>query len=276
MKVVEEHIQMVMRLLATQFESERQDKDFDSNIRILQHAKEIRNIFHRRTLDLKTYLKKTMKIQDSTLPVTEAEMKELEDMLMQQANETRQTVTLNLPIRLNETCWNSLLTQEQKDKEVFIGKCGECQVTHEYPRCQECRKPRQKSGPCSGCNYTKQKEDPYKGYCGNCFQIHEFPNCVQCQHYRIKPGRCTNCGVVGPDNTEWIYSCLGQDAEYEELMTPVLEARKKKVAEETKKFTTYKNCPLCKGYLPFSKGLYIQDPCQALQHSERKDGLICR
>ena len=114
-------------------------------------------------------------------------------------------------------------------------------------------KPRQKSGPCSECNYTKKKEDPYQGYCGNCFQIHEFPNCVQCQQYRIKPGRCTNCGVVGPDNTEWIYTCLGQDDEYETIMTPILEARKKKIAEETKKFTTYKNCPLCRGYFHAAK-----------------------
>ena len=85
------------------------------------------------------------------------------------------------------------------------------------------------------------------------FQIHEFPDCVQCQHYRIKPGRCTNCGAVGPDNTEWIYTCLGQDAEYEEIMTPILEARKIKVAEQTKQFTTYKNCPLCRGYFHSAK-----------------------
>ena len=251
--MVEEHIQMVMRLLATQFESEKQDKTFDSKIRILQHAKEIRHIFYKRALDLKSPVKKPMKNQKSTLPVTEEEMKGLEDMLIQQVNDNIQSVTLNLPIRPKETCWNSLLTQDQKEEEIFVGKCGECQVTHEYPRCQQCRKPRQKSGPCSGCNFTKQQENPYKGYCGNCFQMHEFPNCVQCQHYRIKPGRCTNCGVVGPDNTEWVYACLGQDEEYERLMTPVLEARKKKIAEETKNFTTYKSCPLCKGFFHAAK-----------------------
>ena len=249
---MEEHIQIVMRLLATQFENERQDRDFDSNIRLIQHAQEIKKIFQR-TFDLKAQLQKMMKIKDSTLPVTEDEMRELEDRLLHYADDTRQSITLTLPMRSKETCWNSLLTQEQKDKEVYIGKCGECQVIHEYPRCHQCRQPRQKSGPCQNCNYTKNKEVPYQGYCGNCFQIHEFPNCIQCQHYRIKPGRCTNCGVVGPDNTEWIYTCLGQDAEYEELMTPILEARKKKVAEETKKFTTYKNCPLCKGYFHSAK-----------------------
>ena len=152
-----------------------------------------------------------------------------------------------------ETCWNNTLTQDQKDEEVFIGKCGECQVQHEYPKCDQCKQPRQKSGPCSECNHSKKKEEPYQGYCGNCFQIHEYPTCVQCQHYRLKPGRCTNCGVIGPDCTEWIYTCLNRDDQYEELMRPVLEARKIKIAENTKKFTTYKNCPLCKGYFHSAK-----------------------
>ena len=76
---------------------------------------------------------------------------------------------------------------------------------------------------------------------------------MQCQHYGIKPGRCTNCGAVGPDNTEWIYTCLGQDEEFKEIMMPILEARKLKVAEQNKKFTTYKNCPLCRGYFNSAK-----------------------
>ena len=67
-----------------------------------------------------------MKIKNSTLPVTEDEMRELEDRLLHYADETSQPVTLTLPMRLKETCWNSLLTQEQKDKEVYIEKCGEC------------------------------------------------------------------------------------------------------------------------------------------------------
>ena len=242
-----------MRLLATQFKIEKQEKDFDSNIRIILQAHAIRDIFQKRTFGLKVHLQKMMKTQDSTLPVTETEMMELQDKLLQYADDTRQSVTLTLPIKSKETCWNSLLTQEQKEKEIFVGKCGECQVQHEHPRCDQCRKPRQKLGPCSDCNYTKKKEDPYQGYCGNCFQIHEFPNCVQCQQYRIKPGRCTNCGVLRPDNTEWIYTCLGQDDEYETIMTPILEARKKKIAEETKKFTTCKNCPLCRGYFHAAK-----------------------
>ena len=244
-KKIQEHIQILLRLLATQFENERKDKDFDSNIRIIQHAHAIKDIFQKRALMMNT--------QDTTLPVAESEMWELEDKLLQYADDTRQAVTLTLPIRPKETCWISNLTQEEREKEVFVGKCGECQVQHEHPRCDQCKKPRQKSGPCSECNHIKKKEDPYQGYCGNCFQIHELPNCVQCQHYRIKPGRCTNCGAVGPDNTEWIYTCLGQDEEFKEIMMPILEARKLKVAEQNKKFTTYKNCPLCRGYFHSAK-----------------------
>ena len=244
-KTVQEHIQILLRLLATQFENERKDKDFDSNVRTIQHAHAIKEIIQKRASD--------MSIEDTTLPVAESDMWELEDQLLQYADVTRQAVTLTLPIKPKETCWISSLTQEEREKEVFVGKCGECQVQHEHPRCDQCKKPRQKSGPCSECNYIKKKEDPYQGYCGNCFQIHELPNCVQCQHYRIKPGRCTNCGAVGPDNTEWIYTCLGQDEEFKEIMMPILEARKIKVAEQNKKFTTYKNCPLCKGYFHSAK-----------------------
>ena len=242
-----------MRLLATQFESERQERDFDSSIRVLQHAREIRNIYKRRSWDLQGYLRRTLQIKHGALPVTESEMRNLEDRLIQKAQDNKHYVTLNLPIRSKDTCWNSTLTQEEKDAEVFISKCGECHVLHEFPRCEQCKKPRHKSGPCSECNYAKEKEDYYEGYCGNCFQKHEFPNCIQCQHYRLKPGRCTNCGAIGPDNTEWIYSCLGHEAEHEELIRPILEARKKKVDEESKKFTTYRNCPFCRGYFHAAK-----------------------
>ena len=103
----------------------------------------------------------------------------------------------------------------------------------------------------------KKKEDPYQGYCGNCFQIHEFPNCVQCQYYRIKPGRCTNCGVIDQTILNGSTLVLDKMLKYEELITPILEARKKKVAEETKKFITYKNCPLCKGYFHSAKACFI-------------------
>ena len=263
MKMVKEHIQILLRLLATQFENERKDKDFDkdfdSNIRILLHAQAIKNIQQNRTFNIRAHLQRVMKIQDPNstaadiLPVTEMDMRKLEGKLLEYAELTKQPVTLTLPVRSEETCWNSLLTTDQKEQEIFIGKCGECKTQHEYPKCDKCRTPRRHSGQCKSCHYTKPEEEPYQGYCGNCFKIHEFPNCVQCQQYRIKPGRCTNCGAVGPDNTEWIYTCLSQDDQYEELMEPILEARKIKIEEQSKRFTTYKNCPLCKGYFHSAK-----------------------
>ena len=45
-----------------------------------------------------------MNIEDTTLPVAESEMWELEDQLLQYADDTRQAVTLTLPIKPKETC----------------------------------------------------------------------------------------------------------------------------------------------------------------------------
>ena len=110
MKVVKEHILILLRLLATQFKNERKDKDFDSNIRILQQAQAIKNIFQNRTFDLKAHLQKLMKNQDPSysttgpLPVTEIEMRKLEDKLLQHAELTKQLVTLQLPVKSQETC----------------------------------------------------------------------------------------------------------------------------------------------------------------------------
>ena len=111
-------------------------------------------------------------------------------------------LVLALPVRASSTCWNNILTQEEKDKHVFIGKCGECKATHEYPKCDKCKTIRMQSGKCQSCCYTKSTEDCYSAYCGNYFQVHELPNCVECQHYRLKAGRCTNCGAIGPDDIQ--------------------------------------------------------------------------
>ena len=193
---------------------------------------------------------KTLNPAAATLPVTEVDMMKLEDKLLEYAETTKQPVTLTLPVNSKETCWNSLLTPDQKKKEVFIGQCGECQALHEHPKCEKCKEPRRQSGQCSSCSYITPEEKLYKGYCGNCFQIHEFPNCIQCQHYRIKPGRCTNCGAVGPDEWEPFPTCMYQ---YDDYMQPILIARKEKIAEQSKKFTTYRNCPLCPGYFHSAK-----------------------
>ena len=259
---MKDHIQLLLRLLATQFENGREDKDYDSRIRILQHAQAIQKIMQNRAFNLKEHLEK-LKLRinpakDSKvaelLPVTDKEMKTLEDKLLKHAELTKQPLTLTLPVHSEDTCWNKLLTQEQKDNNViFIRKCGECNLQHEYPKCDKCKTSRKQKGPCITCNYTKPEEEPYKGYCGNCFKIHDLPNCVQCQHYRIKPGRCTTCGAVRPDDTEWTCTCLNQDEQYGPLMEFILEDRKNTIAEQSKKFTTYKNFPLCNGYFHSAK-----------------------
>ena len=262
MKEVKDHIQLLLRQLATQFENGREDKDHDSRIRILQHAQVIQKIFQNRAFNLKDHLEKLKLRIDpdqsaeplEPLPVTEKEMRTLEDKLLKHAELTKQPLTLTLPVNSEDTCWNKLLTQEQKDNNViFIGKCGECNLQHEYPKCDKCKTPKKPKGPYNTCTYTKPEEEPYKGYCGNCFKIHQLPNCVQCQHYRIKPGRCTTCGAVGPDDTEWTFTCLNQDEQYGPLMEFILEDRKNTIAEQSKKFTTYKNCPLCNGYFHSAK-----------------------
>ena len=100
-------------------------------------------------------------------------------------------LVLALPVRASSTCWDSILTQEEKDKLIFMGKCGQCKAVHECSKCDKCKTTRMQSGKCQSCCYIKPKEDYYSSYCGNCFQLHELPNCVECQHYRLKPGRCT-------------------------------------------------------------------------------------
>ena len=55
-----------MRLLATQFENERQDKDFDSNIRILLHAQAIKNISQNRTFNLR--ISSTQAVDENSEP----------------------------------------------------------------------------------------------------------------------------------------------------------------------------------------------------------------
>ena len=62
----------------------------------------------------------------TALPVTEMEMDKLQDKLLEQAEKTIQPVTLTLPVKQEDTCWNNILTPAQKEQEVFIGKCGEC------------------------------------------------------------------------------------------------------------------------------------------------------
>ena len=105
---------------------------------------------------------------------------------------------------------------------------------------------------CQSCRYIK-KEDYYSSYCGNCFQEHELPNCVKCQHFRLKAGRCTNCGALGQDDIQWIDSCLDTDNNYMGLLNKTFEKRMADQKMNNKKFRTYNNCPLCKGYFHSAK-----------------------
>ena len=162
-------------------------------------------------------------------------------------------LVFSLPVRASSTCWNNILTQEEKDKLIFTGRCGECKAVHEYPKCDKCRTTRMQSGNYQSCCYIKPEEEYYNSYCGNCFQMHEFPNCVECQHYRLKPGRCANCGALGPDDIQWEDSCLDEDQDYERLMQPILEKRDLDIKMNSKKFKTYDNCPLCRGYFHSAK-----------------------
>ena len=139
-------MQLLMRLLATQFENEKEDQDCDTKARILLHAKAIHKLLSNKAFSLKDHLEKLkMKVfPDSnpaplkkSLPVSEEEMTNLENRLLRHAEITKQAMTLKLPVHDESTCWNSILNQEQKDNNViFIRKCGECNYQHEYPKCR--------------------------------------------------------------------------------------------------------------------------------------------
>ena len=176
---------------------------------------------------------------------------------------------LSLPVRASSTCWNNILTKEEKNKLIFIGKCGECKAVHEYPKCDKCRTTRMQTGRCQSCEYIKPVEEPYSSYCGNCFQNHELPNCVECQHYRMKPGRCTNCGAIGPDDIQWDESCLDEDSNYERLMQPIMKKRQVDIKMNSKKFRTYDKCPLCSGYFHSAKACIFRK--HALNFKDMKE-----
>ena len=82
----------------------------------------------------------------------------------------------------------------------------------------------------------------------------------------MKPGRCTNCGAVGPDDWEPIPTCLYQ---YDEIMQPILTARKNKIAEQSKNFTTYRNCPLCPGYFHSAKACIFRKHVKHVYEMQR-------
>ena len=212
--------------------------------------------------------------EDEPLPISKQERMELVENLLESTYSfvSEEPLVFRLPVRNSSTCWNNNLTQEDKNKLVFTSKCGECEVVHEYPKCDKCKTIRIKSGKCQSCGYIKPEEEYYSSYCGNCFQRHEFPNCVECQHYRLKAGRCNNCGAIDPDDLQWKESCLEEDQDYERLIQPVLKKRDLDVKMNSRKFKIYDNCPLCRGFFHSAKAcifrkhaLYFEDMKEQLQ-----------
>ena len=259
---VDNHIQTLFRILAIQYEDEKEERDFDAAIRIILHVKAIQTILQDKVFNLCDKFQQLMREQstqqkkeENPLPVSKQERMELIEELLDYTYNTisDEPLILSLPVRATSTCWNNILTKEEKKKLIFIGKCGECKVVHEYPKCNRCRATRKKPGRCQSCAYIKPVEEPYSSYCGNCFQNHELPNCVECQHYRLKSGRCTNCGAIGPDDIQWDESCLDEDSNYEELMQPIVKKRQMDIRMNSKKFKTYDKCPLCSGYFHSAK-----------------------
>ena len=198
-KEVENHIQILLRLLAIQSEENRTSQDFDSGIRILLHSQAIQKLIQRWTINPMEQIQHLLKNSGNTnqpeqpnskaqqadvLPISAQEMRRLEyDLLKNMVSTKGNPLTFSLPVKSQDTCWNYTLPQDLKNLEIFIGRCGKCNCYHEYPRCDQCKAICRQAGKCLMCNYDKEKEDFYNGYCGNCFQRHELPNCVECQHY---------------------------------------------------------------------------------------------
>ena len=268
-----------MRILSIQFEDQKKDKDFDAGIRIIIHTNAIQDIFENRQFkDIVTQIvfKKLTTSEDDNpttdeLPVTGEERIELLNKLLMNLPISEEPIVFSLPVKPKSTCWNSVVSQQEKEQLLFIAKCGRCDNHHEYPRCEECDTIRMEAGRCQSCNYNKKEEDFYSSTCGNCFQIHELPNCVECQHYRLKPGRCTNCGTIGPDDINWIDSCL-EEEDYEDIMKPIYEERHEVQEKNSKLYKFYDVCPLCRSFYHTAKACVFRK--HALYFMEAKDQII--
>ena len=96
-KEVQDHIQLLMRLLAIQFEKEKEYQDFDSKTRSLQHGQAIHKILQDKAFNLKEHLEKLKQpfsngkskpMKKEPLPVTEKDMTSLENRLLTHAFNT--------------------------------------------------------------------------------------------------------------------------------------------------------------------------------------------
>ena len=265
-----------LRILSIQFEDQRKDKDFDTGIRIIIHTNAIQDIFvSKQFKDRVTQLIFNQLITSEEdnpttddLPVTEEERIDLLNKLLEDLPISDEPIVFSLPVKPESTCWNSVLSQQEKEQLLFMAKCGRCDCHHEYPRCEGCDTIRMKAGRCQSCNYNKEEEDFYSSTCGNCFQIHELPNCVECQHYRLKPGRCTNCGTIGPEDINWKDSCL-EEKDYEDIMKPIMEQRDEVQQKNSKLYKFYDICPLCRSFYHTAKACVFRK--HALYFMEAKE-----
>ena len=180
-------------------------------------------------------------------------------------------LVLVLSVRVSSTCWNSILTQEEKDKLVFIGKYGECKAVHEYPKCDKCRTIRMQSGKCQSCCYTKLKENYYSSYCGNCFQVYELPNCVECQHYRLKAGRCKKLWSNWPRWYPVGRFLFGWGWRLWQIDVPNLGEEESYYQDEFQEDPNIWQLPFLQRILSFCKGIYLQEIYPALQWNEAAD-----
>ena len=271
-----QHLEVILRILSIQFEDQKTDKDFDTGIRIIIHTNAIQDIFENRQFkDIVTQIifKQLTTSEENNpttdeLPVTGEERVDILNKLLENLPISEEPIVFSLPVKPESTCWNSVLSQQEKEQLLFIAKCGRCDNHHEYPRCEECDTIRKKAGRYQSCNYNKEKEDFYSSTCGNCFQIHELPNCVECQHYRLKPGRCTNCGTIGPEDINWKDSCL-EEKDYEEIMKPIFEQRNEVQQKNSKLYKFYDVCPLCRSFYHTAKACVFRK--HALYFMEAKE-----
>ena len=147
---VKDHIEALLRILSIQFEDEREDEDFDSGIKIILHSNVIQDILKSRTYSLSERLIAVIKSMESDpqdnnssskedpLSVTKEERHKLLEDLLQQTSLTKEPLVFSLPVRSTSTCWNSILTKQQKDNLIPIAKCGDCSCYHEFPKCDKC------------------------------------------------------------------------------------------------------------------------------------------
>ena len=126
---VDNHIQILFKILAIQYEDGKEENDFDTGIRIILHVKAIQTILQEKAFNFYDRLQQLMRNPLSTrqeeenlLPVSKQERMELIDNLLDSTYNTisDEPLVFSLPVRTSSTCWNNILTKEEKDKLIFM------------------------------------------------------------------------------------------------------------------------------------------------------------